>query len=112
MIPLLEARRLSALFCGHKVKQTNYNPDRWYFFDRRGNLLGEWSPDTNAEQMAECMDAVRKAGYAMLFDYYEADDHLVMTKSIVAEKSRDINLVCPWRHFPMYAAAELQRRKE
>ena len=102
MIPLLEARRLSALFCGHKVKQTNYNTDRWYFFDRRGNILGEWTPDTNAEQMAECMEAVIDAGW---------DLNYRSSGCFINERSKYVCINVTLRECAMYAAAELQRRK-
>lgn len=101
MIPLLEARHLSALFCGH----SNCTPGSDAFMIDAGNQFIVWTPDTNAEQMKECMEAIEAEGY-------NVDLRTAGNVRLWKPGKGIIKFDCRWRHFPMYAAAELERRKE
>lgn len=98
---LLEARRLSAEFCGYECRIDEdlgplvIGPDSWVI----------WSPDTNAEQMAECMEAVINAGWYLHYHRYgcSTTEFGTFNAPVVIE--------APLRECAMYAAAELQRRK-
>ena len=101
MIPLLEARRLSAEFCGVGVIELPDFPGWWI----DGDNETEWTPDTNAEQMAECMEAVINAGWYLHYHRYgcSTTEFGTFNAPVVIE--------APLRECAMYAAAELQRRK-
>lgn len=105
---LREARRLSALFCGYPHAEVGAGGEVWAYKkwpdpDDNGGVVN-WTPYTNAEQMKECMAVVLEAGYGMRIGFSGDDYH-----DLVGIDLGEFN--CPWDHFPMYAAAELQRRK-
>lgn len=103
---LLEARRLSAEFCGVGVIELPDFPGWWI----DGDNETEWTPDTNAEQMAECMDKLLERGGVVILGAEQEGDPNEWFRG-QGENLEAYMKICPWRHFPMYAAAELQRRK-
>lgn len=107
----LEARRLSAEFCGHEPRIA----DSDVFILTPHRLGGRdwtcWTPDTNAEQMAECMDKILEGGDVWFYSHTSPKAHVRFDLSEDSTVPVEMMINCPWRHFPMYAAAELQRRK-
>lgn len=104
---LLEARRLSAEFCGVGVIELPDFPGWWI----DGDNETEWTPDTNAEQMAECMDKLLEREGVLIFGDDSAGEIHEWSRG-TGKNLEGFATICPWRHFPMYAAAELMKRSK